>query len=85
MEITSVASSYIEAQNVGSEMSQNRRRRTLGKVGRYAVDATPPLPEESPEEPARTPPYKYARPKQHSAREPSAGDPSPDQALDDAL
>ena len=56
-------------------MSQTRRRRTLGKVGRYAVDATPPLPEESPEEPARTPPYKYARPKQHSAREPSQATP----------
>ena len=58
-------------------MSQNRRRRTLGKVGRYAVDATPPLPEESPEEPARTPPYEYARPKQHSAPEPSTNYPSP--------
>jgi len=42
-------------------MSQTRRRRTLGKVGRHAVDATPPLPEESPEEPARTPPLRVRK------------------------
>ena len=64
-----------------------RDRRTL-RVRRRRDTSPILLPEKSPEEPARTPPYEYARPKQHSAREPSGGDPSPNRhstALSDSL